>query len=150
LQARPGRRSHGAAFSRAFKKMMGVPPSVVRRRQRMTDRCGNGILSAVRIAVQLSIAILYLLGACPALADTGHVITQKDREFHPDEITINRGDMLTFTNEDAFIHQIYVDGLFDTDERAPGENITETFTKSGTFVVRCHIHPKMKLIVHVR
>ncbi len=96
------------------------------------------------------IAILCLLPAGSALADGGHIIVQKGREFHPAEITVNRGESLTFTNEDAFIHQIYVDGLFDSDERAPGENITETFTKSGTFVVRCHIHPKMKLVVHVR
>jgi plastocyanin len=93
---------------------------------------------------------LALLSASDAIADVGHIIVQKGREFHPGEVTINRGDTLTFTNEDAFIHQIYVESLFDSDERAPGENITETFTKSGTFVVRCHIHPKMKLVVHVR
>lgn len=79
-----------------------------------------------------------------------HTIVQKGRAFHPGEVTIKRGDALIFTNEDAFIHQIYVDGFFDSDEKAPGENITETFTTAGTFKVRCHIHPKMKLIVHVQ
>ena len=53
---------------------------------------------------------------------------QKSRAFRPAEITINRGESLTFTNNDEFIHQIYVAGLFDTDEKNPGENITETFT----------------------
>jgi plastocyanin len=83
-------------------------------------------------------------------ADAAHTIVQKDRTFHPGEVTIARGESLTFTNNDEFIHQIYASGLFDSDERAPGENLTETFTQSGTFAVQCHIHPKMKLVVHVR
>ena len=41
-------------------------------------------------------------------------------------------------------------GLFDFDEKAPGENLNETFTRSGTFHVRCHIHPTMRMTVHVR
>ena len=86
-------------------------------------------------------------------ADEAHTIVQKGRAFHPGEITINRGESLTFTNNDEFIHQIYVagDGFgFDSDEKNPGENITETFTAPGTFEVRCHIHPKMRLLVHVK
>jgi plastocyanin len=86
-------------------------------------------------------------------ADAAHTIVQKDRAFHPGEVTINRGESLTFTNNDEFIHQIYSQGAgfsFDTDERNPGETLTETFTTAGTFEVRCHIHPKMKLIVNVR
>ena len=86
-------------------------------------------------------------------ADAAHTIVQKNRRFAPGEVTINRGESLTFTNDDEFIHQIYVetpDFSFDSDEKNPGELITETFTQSGTFQVRCHIHPKMRLLVHVR
>ena len=91
-----------------------------------------------------------LLAAGAALGDDSHTVVQQGRAFHPGEITINRGESLTFTNNDEFIHQIFVIGLFDTDERAPGQNLTESFTQSGTFEVRCHIHPKMKLVVHVK
>jgi plastocyanin len=94
--------------------------------------------------------LLLLLGATLALADDNHTVIQKGRAFHPGEVTIARGTSLTFVNDDEFIHQIYVDGLFDSDERAPGESLTETFTRSGTFEVHCHIHPKMKLVVHVQ
>jgi plastocyanin len=98
--------------------------------------------------------LLVVLAAAPAFAaDEAHTIVQKGRAFHPGEVTINRGESLTFTNGDDFIHQIYSLGpgfIFDTDEKNPGENITETFTASGTFEVHCHIHPKMKLVVHVR
>lgn len=85
----------------------------------------------------------------PAFAQDNHMVVQKGRQFRPAEITIRRGESLTFTNSDPFIHQIYVPGLFDSDEKGPGENLTESFPAGGTFTVRCHIHPKMKLLVHV-
>jgi plastocyanin len=95
--------------------------------------------------------IVLLLLAVPviAFADNGHIIVQKGRRFIPAEISIRRGETLTFTNEDEFIHQIYSDGLFDSDEKQPGQNLSEEFPRSGTFEVHCHIHPKMKLVVHV-
>ena len=91
-----------------------------------------------------------VLAPMAAFADDAHTVVQQGRTFRPGEITINKGEALTFTNKDEFIHQIYVQGLFDTDEKAPGQNITETFSEAGTFEVRCHIHPKMKLLVHVK
>ncbi|MEO8300156.1 MAG: hypothetical protein ABI608_00105 [Rhizomicrobium sp.] len=95
----------------------------------------------------LSPAILSLaVGA----QDNGHVISQKGRAFRPTEVTIARNESLTFTNQDSFIHQIYVDGLFDSEEKGPGEVLNETFPRTGTFLARCHIHPTMRLIVHVK
>ena len=96
----------------------------------------------------LLLLFLFLPGMAMA-ADAGHTISQKGRAFRPTDVTINRGESLTFTNEDSFIHQIYVDGLFDSEEKAPGQNLVEGFANAGTFEVRCHIHPKMKLVVHV-
>ena len=89
-----------------------------------------------------------VLAAGPAAADA--VVTQKSRAFRPADVTIARGEAVTFTNNDSYIHQIYVDGLFDSDEKAPGENLNETFPKTGTFQVRCHIHPTMRMMVHVK
>lgn len=92
---------------------------------------------------------LLLLAPVVAAAQDSHTIVQKGRRFSVPEITIRRGETLTFTNSDEFIHQMYVDGLFDSDERLPGQNLTEGFPRAGTFEVRCHIHPKMKLAVRV-
>ena len=91
-----------------------------------------------------------LLPASAMAAAGGHVIVQKGRAFRPAEITIGRNEPLTFTNEDSFIHQIYVVGLFDSEEKGPGENLNETFPQAGAFQVRCHIHPTMRMTVHVR
>jgi plastocyanin len=82
-----------------------------------------------------------------AFADA--TVMQKGRRFNPGEITLPRGANLTFTNNDEFIHQIYVTDLFDSDERVPGQTLVENFPEAGTFEVRCHIHPRMKLTVHV-
>src|ERR1700748_877200 len=99
---------------------------------------------------RLWLAFLMVLAAGAAFGDDTHTIVQQGRVFRPGEVTINRGEALTFTNNDEFIHQIYAVGLFDSDEKAPGQNLTESFPESGTFEVRCHIHPKMKLVVHVK
>jgi plastocyanin len=92
---------------------------------------------------------LLLLAPVVAMAQDTHTIVQKGRRFNVQETTIRRGEALTFTNNDEFIHQVYVDGLFDSEERLPGQNLTQGFSRTGTFEVHCHIHPKMKLVVHV-
>ena len=92
---------------------------------------------------------LLLLVSAAAMAQDTRTIIQKGRRFSVPEIAIRRGESLTFTNNDEFIHQIYVTGLFDSEERVPGQTLKENFPAAGTFEARCHIHPKMKLVVHV-
>lgn len=98
-------------------------------------------------------AIALIVCANAAFADDARTIVQEGRAFKPVEVTINRGDTLTFANRDEFIHQIYVNGAgmsFDSAEQPPGQNVPVQFAASGTFPVRCHIHPKMLLTVHVK
>jgi plastocyanin len=97
---------------------------------------------------RLAVPALLLMPAA-AFGQGDHVVQQKNRRFMPGEITIKRGESITVTNNDNFIHQIYADGLFDSEEKPPGENLVESFPRAGTFEVRCHIHPKMRLIVRV-
>jgi len=101
-----------------------------------------------------TLAFLLLFAAAElAGAAATHRIVQKGRAFGVGEITINRGDTLLFTNEDEFLHQIYVASggmTFDSNEQAPGQTIDVHFPSAGTFAVRCHIHPKMLLTVRVQ
>ena len=94
--------------------------------------------------------LLLVLPLAASAQDNSRTISQKGRAFRPGEVTISRNEALTFTNEDSFIHQIYVNGLFDSEEKGPGEVINQSFPRTGTFQVRCHIHPTMRLIVHVK
>jgi plastocyanin len=92
------------------------------------------------------------LAASTAFAATFHTVSQKGRNFSPGQIVIARGDSVRITNEDEFLHQIYVDSKdmsFDSAEQRPGQAIDVNFPQAGTFPVRCHIHPKMLLSVRV-
>lgn len=93
--------------------------------------------------------------SCAAAAESMHVyaIAQKDRAFSLSTLTIAPGDTIRFTNEDGFLHQIFVHspGLtVDSDEQRPGQNVDVLFPVAGTFHVLCAIHPKMALQVDVR
>jgi plastocyanin len=101
--------------------------------------------AALCVAVISATVIVFAAGV--------QTIVQSGRAFHPGEIAINAGDTLHITNNDEFIHQIYIKSdtmNVDTDEKAPGEFVDISFPKSGTFEVHCHIHPKMLLVVHVK
>ncbi len=97
-------------------------------------------------------ALVCLLALVPlaASAQSNQTVQQKNRRFVPAQMEIARGSAITFTNNDEFVHQMYVDGLFDSEGKRPGESLTEDFPRSGTFEVKCHIHPKMKLVVQVK
>ena len=105
-------------------------------------------------AATFGIAAATLLSCAAAvLADDANTIVQNGRAFHPNEITIAAGTTLDFSNQDDFLHQIYVDteGFnYDSAEQEPGQVFHITFPTAGTFAVRCHIHPKMLLTVHVK
>ncbi|HEX3954287.1 MAG TPA: hypothetical protein VHW90_11985 [Stellaceae bacterium] len=88
-----------------------------------------------------------------AWAAAAHRIVQHDRAFALKQIDIARGDSLLFTNEDPFLHQIYVNSpalTFESDEQPPGQTVEVRFPTAGLFEVRCHIHPKMLLTVNVK
>ena len=99
-----------------------------------------------------AIAIM-LVVTSGAVAAAIHTISQRNRDFSLAQISIARGDTLRFTNDDEFLHQIYLDSKdlkFDSDEQRPGQTIEVNFPHPGTYAVRCHIHPKMLLTVEVR
>jgi plastocyanin len=98
------------------------------------------------------VATLYVCIA-PAFGSNATTIVQNGRKFHPGEITIAAGTTVTFSNQDEFIHQIYVEGndyAYDSEEQPPGVELKVTFPHTGYYAVRCHIHPKMLLTVHVK
>ena len=108
----------------------------------------------MRLKVYALGALVFLAAAVSeAWSDDAHTIVQNGRAFHPADIAIARGETLSFSNQDEFIHQIYVDVAgfnYDSEEQPPGETLTIHFPDAGTFPVRCHIHPKMLLTVHVK
>jgi plastocyanin len=87
-----------------------------------------------------------------AMAAQSHRIVQRGRAFTVTQVSIAVGDTVEFTNEDEFIHQIYIQSPnfhFDSAEQPPGQFIAVKFPVAGHFEVHCQIHPKMLLKVDV-
>ena len=104
--------------------------------------------------MRVSTCLLMASLVCAAVAFAGGVamVSQKGRAFTAASVQIARGDIVRFTNEDSFLHQIYVHAPelnFESDEQAPGTSVDIRFPTSGSFEVRCQIHPKMLLNVSV-
>ena len=108
--------------------------------------------SGIAVSCGAALATVFA-SATAAPGDATNTIVQNGRAFHPAEITIPTGSTLDFSNQDEFIHQIYVDTKdfdYDSEEQPPGVVFHITFPDQGTYFVRCHIHPKMLLTVHVK
>jgi plastocyanin len=107
--------------------------------------------AAVTFAV---IVVFAVLGALTGLSLAQPLISQKGREFRPHEITIKRGDSIRIVNDDGDLrHHAYVSSdkfSFDSGDQEPGTATDIKFPVAGDFDVLCAIHPKMKLVVHVK
>ncbi|NJO33828.1 MAG: hypothetical protein HC869_12475 [Rhodospirillales bacterium] len=79
-------------------------------------------------------------------------ITQENKAFSMEEVTIGAGDSITFVNNDSTTHNVYSrsqGNKFDSGAQAPNESMTQVFSSPGKVQVRCAIHPRMKLTVNV-
>ncbi len=72
------------------------------------------------------------------------------RSFNPDEIIINKGQTITWINEDKAPHTITSKGklLFDSLLKQ-NEDFTYKFDKVGTFEFGCTLHPWMHETINV-
>lgn len=80
------------------------------------------------------------------------VVDQHNIAFDKSELTVAKGDIVTFNNSDNTSHNIMISGdgvSLNGGLQQPGQGFSAPFVKSGTFQVSCAIHPKMKLTIHV-
>lgn len=75
---------------------------------------------------------------------------EENRCYIPSVINIERGEQVTWVNEDSAFHSVtsgFYDAptdLFDSGYLDPYESYSFTFDKSGTFDYFCTLHPWMK------
>src|SRR5262249_4765411 len=75
-------------------------------------------------------------------------INQKGKVFSQTEVTIKKGDVIVFVNDDAVTHNVMSTGSgnsFNLGAQAPGASIPFTFNSVGETAISCAIHPSMKL-----
>jgi len=92
--------------------------------------------------------------AASAAAPKTATVTIKGFAFSPATLTIAKGTVVTFTNQDSATHTVSSganrtkDGKFDT-QVAGGTETTNTFDTAGTFAYFCSFHQSMVATVVV-
>lgn len=98
----------------------------------------------------LAAALLAGLASAGVAAAT-HTIAIDGTAFVPAEVTVQRGDRVTWTNRDPFPHTATAGGRgFDSGSVAPGRSWTWVARAPGTYDYVCTLHPTMKGRVIVR
>ena len=102
----------------------------------------------VLIALALGLAL-----PCGAASTGTTEIDQVGQRFSRTSLSLPRGETVHFTNHDDVTHNISVidavENAVDKGLQRPGEEIAQLFDRAGKFVVRCSIHPKMKMVIVV-
>ncbi|NRA67643.1 MAG: hypothetical protein HRU19_24390 [Pseudobacteriovorax sp.] len=104
-----------------------------------------------------SCAFIFTLFTSHAYGSKSHTIGQKGKIFNQEgnkvtEIKIKKGESITFVNDDNTPHNVFSmtkDHKFNLKIQQPNSKSSQTFDKPGEAIVRCAIHPKMKLKVIV-
>lgn len=99
-----------------------------------------------------SILIGAVLGVSTA-AIAATTITQKDKTFSEERVTVKVGDKIKFVNDDNVTHNLTVKAPNGATkpgiQQKPGDEVELAFDAVGVSEVRCLIHPKMKMSVEV-
>ena len=105
----------------------------------------------MRKLIPVTIAIVAGLSA-GALAAANQQIHQKGRVFSSENVTIKKGEAITFVNDDSVPHNIVSTSKgneFNLGSQAPGMSTDVSFKEPGDVQVLCAIHPRMKMTVKV-
>ena len=79
-------------------------------------------------------------------------IRQKGKVFSEAEVSIKKGDVLVFVNDDNIAHNVLSTTpahKFNLGLIQPGHSTPVTFNTPGTVGILCAIHPTMKMTVKV-
>jgi plastocyanin len=108
----------------------------------------------VHLRIRQSLIVMTALATVSSMclaADTA-TVSQRGRRFTPDTLRITLGTPVQIENDDRVTHHVYIDQpdmKFDSGEQSVGQVVTLRFDHTGTFAVRCAIHPTMHLDVTV-
>ena len=107
-----------------------------------------GSLSALTLVLTALIPTVAFGGAGAA---SSHTVVLKAIRFHPGDLTIRRGDSVTWRWEDGGEEHNVTSHSFHSRTMGHG-SYTVRFTRSGTFSYRCTIHEaegmRGKIVVH--
>ena len=103
---------------------------------------GHPLRPALAVLFALLLAACSQTAAPAAPVATNQVDLPRSYRFAPEDITVQTGTTVTWTNNDNFTHSVR---LLDTGEvqmMKPGQSVSHTFTTPGLFRYDCSLHPK--------
>lgn len=80
-------------------------------------------------------------------------VGQENKKFTKNQLEIKVGDIVKFTNNDPFFHNVFSlsdTKMFDLGSYPQGESRDVTFDQTGEVEVECAIHPEMHMIIKVK
>jgi len=101
-------------------------------------------------AAALAFAVFLVVIMPLANATAPVTVSQRNRTFNPETLTIPVGGVVHIVNDDRVTHHVYVDSptmKFDSGEQPVGTTVDLEFDHAGTYHVLCAIHPTMHLLV---
>jgi plastocyanin len=104
----------------------------------------------MRSSIVLALAIFTGLSVGALAAN--QVVHQQGRAFSSENVSIKKGEALTFLNDDTVPHNILsisTGNEFNLGSQPPGTSTDVTFKEAGDVQVICAIHPRMKMSVKV-
>lgn len=116
-----------------------------------TDVVAAGLAAAVFLVVLVPL-LRYFTRMAPLVPTAYVTVTQRNRHFYPNRLTIEHGTVVHILNQDDVIHHVYVKSPFmnfDSGDDPIGTSIDVEFDHPGTYDARCAIHPLMDLRVTV-
>lgn len=97
------------------------------------------------MSISALVALTLACGSTPSTIPvaTNYVDLPRSYQFSPEVITVPAGTTVTWTNHDNFTHTVR---LIDLGNRvigtmSPGQSVSYTFTKPGTYRYDCSLHP---------
>ncbi|HEX5853324.1 MAG TPA: plastocyanin/azurin family copper-binding protein [Solirubrobacteraceae bacterium] len=99
---------------------------------------GKRLVSLATLALA-SAALIPAAALGGAHAAARHTVTLKNTRFHPGNMTIHRGDSVTWGWHDGETEHNVTFRRFHSHTQSRG-SYTVRFTRSGTFTYRCTIH----------
>ncbi len=70
--------------------------------------------------------------------------------FNPATLTVTRGAMITWTNNDSVVHTVTSPNNFNFGDINPGKTYSRMFNIAGTYNYYCRYHPNMKGVIIVK
>lgn len=79
----------------------------------------------------------------PVQASDKNTVFIQNFKFQPAEITIRKGETITWNNQDSVAHTV-TGSAFQSELLSTGQSFSQIFSEEGTFEYICKPHPYMK------